>query len=685
MTSGELDFFTVGPEEMFYSAFITGSGSGIGRNLALVMAKRLPLSAITLIDQHMEGLDETKKLIHESISGLTISCHVLDVTDEEKQEAAMEAHAARNGDTRIIWILNAGIGERGDFLDPGNNQWKKTLDVDYIAVATGIRSAVRAMGGVTPSLLNSDPSAGQTVSVKYQRGVIMVVASASGIYPLPSAPIYSSSKAGATMLVRTVAERLSRSGIKTVALCPQFVDTPLVTEVIKRGERAAKSLMGSLVNHSLIKAEHLAEIAIDQLILDQNPVTKELNEAGKVLFVSQQGKTIRVDDSAQSKARWTPSLKQSSDQELAHYAAWAQKDWPESYKKIQVVKLSSDFCEATSIITAKLPSLSSPLPPGTLLVRRVGVGINASDINRTSGRYHGSIKKAEAELPFDCGFEAVSVVVSVSEDLKKTFRVGQAVASMTYDGFAEYACLDAKLALTIPRPSIEIIPLLTSGLTASIALSPEVLGSNKLGPGKIVLVTAAAGGTGQFAVQLAKLAGCHVIATCGGASKANMLKSLSADRIIDYKSESIKAVLKAEYPKGIDVVYESIGGETFAAALDCLADKGSLIVIGMMGEYAAGWSPSMHPGLAEKLLWKSASCIGFFLLKYTSLFRPHLNSLISLMDAGKVKVAIDERSSSFQGVESVAEAVSLLQSGRSQGKVVVQLTPPPPSFVPSKM
>lgn len=63
--------------------------------------------------------------------------------------------------------------------------------------------------------------------------------------------------------------------------------------------------------------------------------------------------------------------------------------------------------------------------------------------------------------------------------------------------------------------------------------------------GEKVLVTAAAGGTGQFAVQLAKLAGCHVVATCGGASKAAMLKALGADRVIDYKTE----VLKVGYDK----------------------------------------------------------------------------------------------------------------------------------------
>ena len=64
-----------------------------------------------------------------------------------------------------------------------------------------------------------------------------------------------------------------------------------------------------------------------------------------------------------------------------------------------------------------------------------------------------------------------------------------------------------------------------------------------------VLVTAAAGGTGQFVVQLAKAAGNHVIATCGSPDKAEHLKRLGADRVINYKEEDLKAILKKEYPK----------------------------------------------------------------------------------------------------------------------------------------
>lgn len=189
--------------------------------------------------------------------------------------------------------------------------------------------------------------------------------------------------------------------------------------------------------------------------------------------------------------------------------------------------------------------------------------------------------------------------------------------------------------------------------------------------GQTVLVTAAAGATGQFAVQLAKLAGNRVFATCSGGAKAGLLRRLGADRVIDYTSEDVRAVLKAECPGGVDLVYESVGGKMFDVCVDALAERGTLLVIGMMSSYQAGWPASSHPGLAEKLLWKSAALRGFFLLRHTRHVRPHLSRLLALLDAGRLHVAVD--STPFVGLSSVADAVDYLYTGRSVGKVVVRI------------
>lgn len=96
---------------------------------------------------------------------------------------------------------------------------------------------------------------------------------------------------------------------------------------------------------------------------------------------------------------------------------------------------------------------------------------------------------------------------------------------------------------------------------------------------------AAAGGTGQFAVQLAKLAGNHVIGTCGSEDKVKFLKEIGCDRVVNYKKEDLAAVLKKEYPQGIDLVYECVGGKMLETAVNSLAIHGRIVIIGMISGY----------------------------------------------------------------------------------------------------
>jgi len=196
-----------------------------------------------------------------------------------------------------------------------------------------------------------------------------------------------------------------------------------------------------------------------------------------------------------------------------------------------------------------------------------------------------------------------------------------------------------------------------------------------------VLVTAAAGGTGQFAVQLAKLAGCHVIGTCSSPDKVAFLRSIGCDRPIDYTKEKLADVLKAEYPKGVDVVYESIGGEVFQTCLNALAYKGRLIIIGFISGYesSTGASPLkiQTPALVTRLLAKSQSLRGFMLFTYAPDFPEFSAKLVKLFQEGKLICAVDNgkasTTGSFRGLESIAEAVDYLFSGKNIGKIVVEL------------
>ena len=116
-------------------------------------------------------------------------------------------------------------------------------------------------------------------------------------------------------------------------------------------------------------------------------------------------------------------------------------------------------------------------------------------------------------------------------------KVGQPVATLTYGGFSEFAVEQARFVVPVPTPSLAMVAFLTSGLTASVSLDEA-----RPQRGETALVTAAAGGTGLFAVQLLKHAGLHVVGTCGSESKAQVLHGLGVDRVVNYKSEDLKTV-----------------------------------------------------------------------------------------------------------------------------------------------
>ncbi|XP_060907129.1 prostaglandin reductase 3-like [Labrus mixtus] len=353
----------------------------------------------------------------------------------------------------------------------------------------------------------------------------------------------------------------------------------------------------------------------------------------------------------------------------AHFMDFQGSSIPSSMKKLVVNKLSPNFREAVAMQTVAVPT------PGDadLLVRNRFVGVNASDINYTSGRYDPSVKP-----PFDAGFEGIGEVVGLGLSASSRFTVGDTVAYFTSGAFSEYTVVKAKESVPVPAVKPEFLTLLVSGATAYIAL--KRLGDLK--EGETVLVTAAAGGTGQFAVQFAKQAGCHVIGTCSSNEKAGFLKSIGCDRPINYASEDLAKTLKKEYPKGVDVVYESVGGSVLELAVKSLATKGRLIVIGFISGYqsASGFPPFKGDTLPIRLLQKSASVRGFFLPHFFSDYREALGSMMQMFAKGELQCEVDcgdlSEEGRFVGLESVFRAVDFMYAGKNLGKVVVEVSPP---------
>lgn len=351
----------------------------------------------------------------------------------------------------------------------------------------------------------------------------------------------------------------------------------------------------------------------------------------------------------------------------------AARRLPETFRKLIISKLSTNYREAAELVT--VPMLKPG--PDELLVKNRYVGINATEINHSAGRYNPGVPP-----PFDGGLEGIGEVVLTGEKCKN-FHQGQAVGYFQFGTFSEYMTISSKQAFPLPRVDPVYVSLLISGLTAGIAL--DKVGEIK--SNEIVLVTAAAGGTGQFAVQLAKLAGCHVIGTCSTDAKGDFLKSLGCDRPVNYKTEKLDEVLKKEFPNGVDVVYESIGGEIFDICVNRLAKKGRLVTIGFITGYQSklGFTPVKNATLVLKLLSKSASVRGFLLFHYAEEFKSTLAKLVDLYDSGKLKCHIDVGHSSptgvFKGLDSIPDAVEYLHSGKSSGKVVVEIPDNPKSLL----
>ena len=201
-----------------------------------------------------------------------------------------------------------------------------------------------------------------------------------------------------------------------------------------------------------------------------------------------------------------------------------------TYRKIVAHKYSKNFREASEIVSANIVQPG----PDQLLIKTHFGGVNASDVNISGGVYF-----SDGNFPFDLGCESVGEVVAVGPDVTQ-FQVGDAVASPQMgSAYSEMLCRNIDQFIKVPQCSPEYLSVSVAGLTASIGLYE----AGDMGSGETVLITAAAGGVGNWCVQLAKLAGNHVIGTCSTQEKAQELKSLGCDRVVVYSEEALDDVL----------------------------------------------------------------------------------------------------------------------------------------------
>ncbi|MEV5832966.1 NADP-dependent oxidoreductase [Nocardia sp. NPDC052112] len=283
--------------------------------------------------------------------------------------------------------------------------------------------------------------------------------------------------------------------------------------------------------------------------------------------------------------------------------------------------------EVLEIVEVDRPSAG----PGEVVVRVAATGMNAADWKLRSG-----LVRKLWDPPFTLGFDVSGIVDAVGAGVEE-FRIGDEVYGMVLSRSGTYAeYVVAQADFLAPKPAIldhiHAAAVPTAALTAWQGLAEVVAGQH-------VLVHAAAGGVGHFAVQIAKERGAYVIGTARAANH-EFLRGIGADEVIDYTTSDFADVVRA-----VDIVFDLVGGDYGSRSLPVLAADGRLID-------AQGNDAEDDPRY-ERL--------------YVDPSGRDLRELAALLAAGRLRVEIDQ----VLPMADVVKAHHLIESGRVRGKIVL--------------
>ena len=232
---------------------------------------------------------------------------------------------------------------------------------------------------------------------------------------------------------------------------------------------------------------------------------------------------------------------------------------------------------------------------GELLIRQTAIGVNFHDVYVRSGLYQ------TLTLPGIPGIEAVGTVARLGPGVDG-FRVGQRVGYVTraYGGYAGARVLPAAEAIALPDGLSDVVAasLLLKGLTACMLLRRV----HVVKPGDAILVHAAAGGVGQLLCRWGRHLGATVIGTAGSPEKAEIARRAGASEVLAYREGGFaRDVMKLTGGRGVDVVYDAVGRDTFAESLESLAFLGALVNYGQASGPVDPIAPAALGGRSNSL------------------------------------------------------------------------------------
>ncbi|MFN3376055.1 MAG: quinone oxidoreductase family protein [Burkholderiaceae bacterium] len=300
--------------------------------------------------------------------------------------------------------------------------------------------------------------------------------------------------------------------------------------------------------------------------------------------------------------------------------------------------------------------------PGEIRIRHHAVGLNFIDVYHRTGLY-------PLAMPATIGMEAAGVVEAVGEGVTH-LQVGDraAYASQPPGAYCERRVMPAQCVCKLPDAiSFETgAAMMLKGLTAQYLLK-KTLPVEGLQPGDHVLFHAAAGGVGLIACQWARALGLRLIATAGTDAKCQLALANGATHAINYRTEDFAARVKEiTGGKGVKVVYDSVGKDTWDKSLDCLRPFGLMVSFGN----ASGAVPAFAPGaLGPK---------GSLYLTRQTLFthiatrestQAMADDLFAVVQSGQVKIHIDQR----YALRDVQQAHRDLEARQTTGSTILTL------------
>lgn len=244
------------------------------------------------------------------------------------------------------------------------------------------------------------------------------------------------------------------------------------------------------------------------------------------------------------------------------------------------------------------------LARGALRVRQTAIGVNFHDIYVRTGLYR------TLPLPGIPGIEAAGVIEAIGPDVDR-FRVGDRIGyvAASYGAYASERVLPADLAFKLPDAVDDqtAASVLVRGLTVQMLTGPV----HPIRGEETVLVHAAAGGVGRLLCQTLQARGVRVIGTAGSRDKAAIAREAGCDAVILYREEDVVARIRdLTGGRGVAVVYDSVGKDTFFGSLDCLGTRGHLVNYGQ----ASGAVPPFEVSrLAERSLTVSRPILFHYL------------------------------------------------------------------------